>query len=170
MNFDGWLFPLLWQASVPADESSLLVWVVLALLLAVVIAWLLGRDQSAAPAPAVELPAQRAQGVDLHAVGPVSPVVAAPPATSAVPASAQDDLTLIEGIGPKIKSVLYAAGLHTFADVAKTEVEELRQILLASGLRVNNPATWPQQATLAAEGKLEELKALQQTLNAGRRE
>jgi predicted flap endonuclease-1-like 5' DNA nuclease len=80
-----------------------------------------------------------------------------------------DDLTKIEGIGPKINGLLHEAGIHTFAKLAQTDVAQLRTILLAAKLRVNNPATWPEQAALAADGKWAELAALQDGLTAGRK-
>lgn len=80
-----------------------------------------------------------------------------------------DDLVKIEGIGPKINTVLQEAGIRTFADLAQADVERLREILTAAGLRVNDPTTWPEQAALAAAGKWDELQTLQDQLNAGRR-
>jgi len=80
-----------------------------------------------------------------------------------------DDLTLIEGIGPKISGVLQSAGISSFASLADTSEERLREIL-AGKIRIANPATWAEQARLAAAGKFDELTALQATLKAGRRE
>lgn len=80
----------------------------------------------------------------------------------------KDNLQLIEGIGPKIAEVLEAAGITTFAQLAATTVEEL-QTILEEKVRIFYPDTWPEQAALAAEGKMEELKALQDQLEGGRR-
>lgn len=84
---------------------------------------------------------------------------------------AQQDLTLIEGIGPKIAEHLQKAGIQTFDQLAKSNVKALRTILDAAGPRYKkyNPSTWRQQAKLAASGKWEALKALQATLNGGLR-
>ncbi len=79
-----------------------------------------------------------------------------------------DDLTLIEGIGPKINQLLHQAGIQTFAQLATTEVERLRQLLDEADLRFIDPASWPEQAKLAAEGKMAELEALQARLKGGR--
>lgn len=86
------------------------------------------------------------------------------------PAAKADDLKLIEGIGPKIAELLVAAGISTFAELAAAEADHLKSILDAAGSRfkVHDPATWPQQAQLAAEGKWEELKTLQDQLNGGK--
>ncbi|GIV31475.1 MAG: hypothetical protein KatS3mg029_0826 [Saprospiraceae bacterium] len=76
----------------------------------------------------------------------------------------------IEGIGPKIASILNEAGINTFAELAATDPEKIREILVAQGSRyqMHDPSTWPQQAALAAEGKWDELKAYQETLKGGR--
>jgi large subunit ribosomal protein L21 len=60
-----------------------------------------------------------------------------------------DDLKRIDGIGPKISSVLQAAGIRTFAQLAKTDIAQLKDILKNAGVRAN-PGTWPEQASLAA--------------------
>lgn len=79
-----------------------------------------------------------------------------------------DDLKLIEGIGPKIAGVLQEAGIHTFAQLARAEVDTLRRILEDADLRFADPATWPEQARLAAKGDWEGLKKLQDSLKGGR--
>jgi len=97
----------------------------------------------------------------------------APAAKKAAPAkktSAKgDDLRKIEGIGPKIAEKLNEAGISTFAELAKTEVSKLNEILDAAGSRyaMHNPSTWPMQADLAAEDKWEDLKALQDKIDNG---
>ncbi len=97
---------------------------------------------------------------------------AAKPATKAAPkasASKGDDLTKIEGVGPKIAEALTAAGLATFADVAKSTPEAIKEILSAhSRLASKDPSTWCKQADLAAEGKWDELKKWQDELDGGR--
>lgn len=80
-----------------------------------------------------------------------------------------DNLRLIEGVGPKIASVLSGAGVVSFAQLAAAEVEELRQMLSDGGVRIAFPDTWPEQAALAAAGKWEDLKRLQSQLVRGRR-
>jgi predicted flap endonuclease-1-like 5' DNA nuclease len=86
--------------------------------------------------------------------------------------SAPDDLTRIEGIGPKIASVLQAAGITTFAQLADADVPRLQQILKQADprlLRLAQPATWPEQSALAAAGAWDALEALQNQLKGGRR-
>ena len=81
-----------------------------------------------------------------------------------------DQLKKIEGIGPKISEILVNAGITSFAKLAASTPEEIRKILEGAGPRyqMHNPKTWPQQAALAAEGKWDELKSLQDNLNGGR--
>ncbi len=80
-----------------------------------------------------------------------------------------DDLTIIEGVGPKINDLFKDNGLNTFAQVAKATVPQMRAILDKGGsrFRMANPGTWAQQADLAANNKWAELKALQDKLSAG---
>ena len=78
------------------------------------------------------------------------------------------DLTLVEGIGPKINSILHGAGVNTFADLAGMDADKIKDILTEAGLRLAHTSTWPMQAKLAAEGKLDELQALQDSLKGGR--
>ncbi|MFM2394550.1 MAG: ribosomal protein [Bacteroidota bacterium] len=83
-----------------------------------------------------------------------------------------DDLKIIEGIGPKAAEVLVAAGIDTFAKLAKAKAEKVKEILDAADAKVQHldPTTWAQQAQLAADGKMDELKKLQDELNGGRAE
>ena len=87
-------------------------------------------------------------------------------------AAKADDLKIIEGIGPKIAEVLTAAGIVTFADLAASTAEKIKEILDASEGSFNaaDATTWPEQAQLAADGSMDELKALQDKLNGGREE
>ena len=60
-----------------------------------------------------------------------------------------DDLTIIEGIGPKVAEVLIAAGVDTFAKLTKKTPDELKELLTdAEGtFNAQDPTTWPEQAT-----------------------
>jgi predicted flap endonuclease-1-like 5' DNA nuclease len=82
-----------------------------------------------------------------------------------------DDLTRIEGIGPKVAQVLGDAGITTFAALAGTEVTQLRQILDSAGsrYRLTDPTTWPEQAAHAARGDWQAFNDLVARLKAGRR-
>ncbi|MDW8147795.1 MAG: helix-hairpin-helix domain-containing protein [Roseiflexaceae bacterium] len=74
----------------------------------------------------------------------------------------------IEGIGPKIARALNAAGITTFAQLAALEPAQISAMLRNSKICLAFAETWPEQARLAAEGKWDELKALQAQLTAGR--
>jgi NADH-quinone oxidoreductase subunit I len=92
------------------------------------------------------------------------------PAGPAQPAE-PDDLTRLEGIGPKIAGLLQAAGITTFAQLADTEVDCLKQILEEADpklLRIADPTTWPRQARLAATGKWDALERWQEKLKGGK--
>ena len=80
-----------------------------------------------------------------------------------------DDLKKIEGAGPKAAEALVGAGIDTFAKVAKTEASKLSEILTEASSRLSHIVTdtWPKQAGLAAEGKWDELKELQDRLDGG---
>jgi predicted flap endonuclease-1-like 5' DNA nuclease len=85
-------------------------------------------------------------------------------------AGPSDDLILIEGIGPKISTVVAAAGITTFAELAATDTARLQAILDEAGIHTINPATWPEQARLAAQGKWDELHELQDRIKNGQLE
>ncbi len=87
-----------------------------------------------------------------------------------LPSSPQrsDDLTVIEGIGPKTAAAFQASGILTYHDLADLEVEKLRAILAEANLRLGSPEAWPKQAQLAANGDWQGLQQLQDELKAGR--
>jgi large subunit ribosomal protein L21 len=80
-----------------------------------------------------------------------------------------DDLTIVEGIGPKIAVVLNTNGITTFAQLAKADPAAMQDMLKKSGGRFNmaKPDTWPKQAELAAAGNMDALKKLQDELHGG---
>lgn len=86
-------------------------------------------------------------------------------------APAADKLTKIEGVGPKIESLLKAAGITNFAELAKAKVADLKAILEKAGSRykMHDPTTWPQQAALAAKGEWDKLAKLQDELKGGKK-
>ncbi len=81
-----------------------------------------------------------------------------------------DDLTLIEGVGPKAQEVLYEAGFRTYAAIAQAAPDALKAVLDEAGLTLLTPDTWPEQAGLLAKNDHEALKALQEQLKGGRKE
>ncbi|GAP17157.1 helix-hairpin-helix domain-containing protein [Levilinea saccharolytica] len=125
------------------------------LVLILVFLWWFFRDKQQPPAEPPTLPALPTRS-------------AAPLSVEAEAAPVEDDLTLIEGIGPKINQLCHAAGIHTFADLAQADVSRLQAILDEAKLRIADPTTWPEQARLAAAGDLEALKTYQDSLKGGR--
>lgn len=80
-----------------------------------------------------------------------------------------DDLTAIEGIGPKIAELLNNDGITTWAELAAASFDRVKGVLTNAGSRyqMHNPKTWAKQADLAANGKWAELEALQDRLDGG---
>jgi ABC-type antimicrobial peptide transport system permease subunit len=92
----------------------------------------------------------------------------AAPAMGGTPVK-HDDLTVIEGIGPKISGLLKEKGVTTYKALAKLDSVAIAKILKQAGITLADSSTWPEQAGLLAEGKMKELKALQANLKGGRR-
>ncbi len=80
-----------------------------------------------------------------------------------------DDLTAIEGIGPKIAELCSGIGVTTWTQLAATDVDTLQSMLDAAGSRfqMHKPASWPQQAGLLASGQWAEFVALTKSLAGG---
>jgi small subunit ribosomal protein S2 len=80
-----------------------------------------------------------------------------------------DDLTKIEGMGPKAAEALVNSGMDTFAKLAEAEPDVIREILTEANSRMSHldPATWPKQAKMAADGKWDELNEWQEKAKAG---
>ncbi len=80
-----------------------------------------------------------------------------------------DDLTKVEGIGPKAAEALINAGFDSYAKLAKSTPEEIKEILTEASSRMAHldPGSWPKQAGMAAEGKWDELNEWQEKAKAG---
>lgn len=70
-----------------------------------------------------------------------------------------NDLKLIEGIGPKIEGLFHNHGVNTWLKLADLNVAECREVLMTGGdrYRLHDPASWPMQARMAAQGKWKDL-------------
>ena len=84
------------------------------------------------------------------------------------PEFSSDDLTQIEGIGPKTQAALNDNGIHSYEQLAITKVHKLRRILKNAGLGSFDPGTWPAQANLAHNGEMEALESIQDHLQGGK--
>ena len=80
------------------------------------------------------------------------------------------DLKVVEGIGPKIESLLKNAGIQNWSMLASSSVNRIQDILTSAGdrYRLADPGTWPKQAELANQGKWTELKEYQDFLSGGK--
>ncbi len=140
-------------------------WIILIILFFVVIIlwWILSNRREKPQPPATPHPVEKM----------VSPVddesAAAAMRSSTVEVTSEDDLTLIEGIGPKISALLKASGISTFAQLADMDAEALRNMLGAAGMNFADPGTWAEQARLAAAADWEAFKNLTDKLKGGRR-
>lgn len=77
-----------------------------------------------------------------------------------------DDLKKIEGVGPKIESLLHDAGITTFEYLKNSDHKTLKALLEAAGpqYRMHNPETWPQQAKMAYKKEWKKLAEYQDQL------
>jgi predicted flap endonuclease-1-like 5' DNA nuclease len=142
-------------------------WFLLGLLLGWLLNWLLSRwtrkdvVHSTSPVAAYVAPAPapvRAAGADITMA-----------ALAGFSIKGNDDLPIIEGIGPKISELLKNNGVTTFDKLSRMSVPEISAILASGGARFKlaNPGSWAQQARLCHENRWTELKTLQDELYAG---
>ena len=82
----------------------------------------------------------------------------------------QDDLKIIEGIGPKIEELFHNHDVKTWKALSECTVEKCQEVLNSGGKRfeIHKPKTWPEQAKMAYEGRWTELKKWQDELDGGK--
>ncbi len=82
----------------------------------------------------------------------------------------RNDFTVIEGVGPKINDLIHDDGIHTFSELALTDVAHIQKILDKAGpaFTLAKPDTWPAQSNFAAGNQWEALKAWQDVLDGGK--
>jgi len=113
-------------------------------------------------------PAKTEEAASTKEEAPAKAEKAAPAKKAPAKAADADDLKKIEGIGPKIAEVLGEAGVTTYKQLSEMDRDAIKAILdTVSTLKSKEPKTWPQQAQLAADGKWDELKVLQDKLMGG---
>jgi predicted flap endonuclease-1-like 5' DNA nuclease len=144
-------------------------WVWLLVILVIVVLafiWLRGRAGTGQPEMREAAPERGEVPPD---AGLVERPVASAQEMAAPAAPVADDLAMIEGIGPRIADLLRQNGITTFEQLAQADVTRLREILQAARLgALADPATWPEQARLAAAGDWDQFEALTQRLRGGR--
>ena len=82
----------------------------------------------------------------------------------------EDDLKLIEGIGPKIESLFHNFDIKTWRSLADTPVAKCQEVLDSGGDRyaIHDPASWPLQARMASEGRWKDLVRWQEEHKRGK--
>ncbi len=97
-----------------------------------------------------------------------TPAKKAAPKKTATSGKAADDLTKLSGIGPSMSVTLGELGIDTYKKLAAMDDDILRDMLEASGARLNNNKeamdSWNEQALLAGKGDFAGLKKLQEEL------
>lgn len=73
-----------------------------------------------------------------------------------------NDLTVVEGVGPKIAGLLTDAGIDTWRALGDVDVERLRLVLAEAGprYRMHDPSSWPTQGRLLADGRWQDFRDL----------
>ncbi len=82
-----------------------------------------------------------------------------------------DNLQIVEGIGPKMDEVLKKYGVGNWAALAGNTPNELREILDKENpkrYKIIDPTTWSDQAQLAVDGKWQQLITMQKALDTGK--
>ena len=157
MNFVNFLKPLSVTNFAQQFGVADWVWIIVFILALILVWWLLTRSSKQSETEAEELSAQITEEQEEIVEEETIP-------------SEPDDLTRIEGIGPKINQLLGAAGITTYAQLADADIDMIDSKLDEAGITFAHPGTWPEQAKLASEGKWDELEALQDSMKGGRKE
>lgn len=98
----------------------------------------------------------------------VKTLEAAPSAFAKLPVS-DDDLEVLEGVGPKFAAALRAAGIDTFARLANSTESELRIAIENAGMSfAPSIPTWARQAQYLVNGDWEGFQEYVRRLTAGR--
>ena len=82
----------------------------------------------------------------------------------------QDDLKVVEGIGPKIEGLFHNFDIKTWKTLSEASVDKCQEVLNSGGerYRIHDPASWPMQAKMAYEGKWKDLVKWQDEHKAGK--
>ena len=82
----------------------------------------------------------------------------------------ENDLTVVEGIGPKIQELFHNHNVMTWKGLSECSVDKCQSVLDSGGERfkIHNPGSWPEQAKMAYEGRWAELLKWQDELDGGK--
>lgn len=82
----------------------------------------------------------------------------------------ENDLKLVEGIGPKIEGLFHNFDIKTWKKLSETSADTCQKVLDSGGkrYRIHDPASWPMQAKMAYEGHWEQLAEWQEKHRAGK--
>ncbi|KAA5827564.1 hypothetical protein FPF71_01605 [Algibacter amylolyticus] len=82
----------------------------------------------------------------------------------------ENDLTVVEGIGPKIQELFHNNGVKTWKALSECSIEKCKEVLISGGdrFKMHKPGTWPKQAKFAYEGKWAKLLKWQDELDGGK--
>jgi len=82
----------------------------------------------------------------------------------------QDDLKIVEGIGPKIAGLFHNFDIKTWKALSETSVSKCQEVLNSGGdrYRIHDPSSWPMQAKMCYEGKWKDLRKWQDEHKAGK--
>jgi len=82
----------------------------------------------------------------------------------------ENDLTIVEGIGPKIQELFHNYDIKTWKALSECSIEKCQNVLDSGGerFRIHKPRTWPEQAKMAYEGRWEDLLKWQDELDGGK--
>lgn len=102
-------------------------------------------DVAVAEAPVAEKPVKKAEAKTEAKVEVKEEVKKAAPEKAEANG---DDLTKLEGVGPKLAEILVEGGITTYAAIAAASVEDIQKILETAGSRYasKDPAPWIEQA------------------------
>lgn len=82
----------------------------------------------------------------------------------------ENDLTIVEGIGPKIQELFHNHDIKTWKTLSECTVDKCLTVLSSGGNRfkIYNPGTWPEQAKMGYEGNWKQLLKWQDELVGGK--
>lgn len=103
--------------------------------------------------------------VDVPSINPTAVALAAIPFDAAGAKAAigkkikQDDLKVIEGIGPKIADLFHSFDVKTWKALSELKVAKCQEVLKSGGDRykIHDPASWPMQAKMCYKGEWKKL-------------